>query len=181
MDFILQILSVFTAAGLCSFIVMSGNYHGYLYCELSRYNAAIKVTDSIMNNFPKYSYTIVSTTDELYHVSNDGRHEELLTFVQQVDKKDYKLPTEYVFLYVEKRPIEYGQSHYFCGPAWLAGEKYVDFYSFFASRCPQINASEISEEKALKDIVSHERPSLHYATPESRAVLESKAYLWCQK
>ncbi len=180
MDFILQILSVFTAAGLCSFIVMSGNYHGYLYCELSRYNAAIKVTDSIMNNFPKYSYTIVSTTDELYHVSNDGRHEELLTFVQQVDKKDYKLPTEYVFLYVEKRPIEYGQSHYFCGPAWLAGEKYVDFYSFFASRCPQINASEISEEEALKDIVSHERPSLHYATPESRVVLESKAYLWCQ-
>lgn len=180
MDCILQVLSVFTAAGLCSFIVMSGNYHGYLYCELSRYNAAIKVTDSIINNFPKYSYTIVSTTDELYHVSNDGRHEELLTFIQEIDKRDYKLPTEYVFLYVEKRPIEYGQSHYFCGPAWLAGEKYVDFYSFFASRCPQINASEISEEEAMKEMTSQDRPSLHYATPENRTILESKAYLWCQ-
>lgn len=179
-DCILQVLSVFTAAGLCSFIIVSGNYHGYLYCELSRYNAAIKVTDSIMNRFPQYSYTIVSTTDELYHVSNDGRHEELLTFIQEIDKKDYKLPTEYVFLYVEKKPIEYGQNHYFCGPGWLAGEKYVDLYSSFASRCPQINASEISEEAAKKRVPVFERPSLSYTILESRAVLESKAYLWCQ-
>lgn len=179
-DCILQIVSVFTAAGICGSVIMSGNYHGYLYCELSRYNTAINVTDSIINKFPKYSYTIVSTTDELYHVVNDGRHEELLTFIQEVDKEEYKLPTEYVFLYVEKRPIEYGQNHYFCGPGWLAGEKYVDFYSTFASRCPKVNASEISEEESQKDVLLYERPSLSYTTMKSRIILESKAYLWCQ-
>lgn len=179
-DCIMRVLSVFTAVGICSSIIISGNYHGYLYCELSRYNAAIKVTDSIMNKFPKYRYTIVSTTDELYHIVNDGRHEELLTFIQKADKDDYKLPTEYVFLYIEKRPIEYGQSHYFCGPKWLAGEKYVDFYSSFASRCPEINASEISKKESQKDILLYERPSLSYTILESRTILESKAYLWCQ-
>ncbi len=179
-DCILQVLSLFVAAGIYSFIVISGNYHGYLYCELSRYNAAIKVTDSIINKFPRYSYTIVSTTDELYHVINAGRHEELLTFIQEADKEDYKLPTEYVFLYVEKRPIEYGQNHYFRGPAWLAGEKYVDLYSSFASQCPKVNASEISEEEAQKEVKLYQRSSQSYTIPENRTILESKAYLWCQ-
>ncbi len=179
-DCILQVLSLFTAAGLYSFIVISGNYHGYLFCELSRYNAAVNVTDSIINKFPKYSYTIVSTTDELYHVINDGRHEELLTFIQEVDTEDYKLPTEYVLLYVEKKPIKYGQNHYFCGPAWLAEEKYVDLDSFSASQCPKINASEISEEAALKDIILYDLASDSYKNIESRTILESKLYLWCQ-
>ncbi len=179
-DCILQVLSLFTAAGLYSFIVISGNYHGYLFCELLRYNAAIKVTDSIINKFPKYSYTIVSTTDELYHVINDGRHEELLTFIQEVDTEDYKLPTEYVFLYVEKKPIKYGQNHYFCGPAWLAEEKYVDIDPFSASQCPKIKASEISEEAALKDIMLFDLPSASYTHIGSRTILESKVYLWCQ-
>lgn len=168
MDFILQILSLFAAVGICSFVIMSGSYHGYLYCELSRYNAAIKVTDSIINKFPRFSYTIVSTTDELYHVINDGRHEELLTFIQKVDEEEeYKLPTEYVFLFVEKKPIEYGQSHYFNGPSWLAGEKYVDLYASFASRCPKINASEISEEEAKRKSVC--TLGRHYLTHYLRA------------
>ncbi len=179
-DVILQGMSVITAAGTLGFIIATGKYHGYLYCELSRYNAAINVTDSIMNKFPKYSYTIVSTTEELYHVVNSGRHEELLTFIQEMDKRDYKLPTEYIFLYVEKRPIEYGQSHYFSGPAWLASEKYVDFYADFASQCPKINASEISEEAAQKEVELYERPSKSYSILESRTILESKAYLWCK-
>lgn len=180
LDGILQGVSVLTAAGICGLVIITGNYHGYLYCELSRYNAAINVTDSIINKFPRHSYTIVSTTEELYHVVNDGRHEELLTFIQKVDEKEYKLPTEYVFLYVEKKPIEYGQSHYFCGPAWLAGEKYVDLYADFVSRCPEINASEISKEEAQREVMLYGKPSEAYAIPESRTVLESKAYLWCQ-
>lgn len=180
LDCILQGLSVLTAAGICGAVITTGNYHGYLYCELTRYNAAINVTDTIINKFPKYSYTIISTTEELYHVVNDGRHEELLTFIQEVDKQDYKLPTEYIFLYVEKKPIEYGQSHYFCGPAWLAGEKYVDLYVESASRCPYINATKISAKDAEKKVQLYTRPSESYSIPESRTVLESKAYLWCQ-
>lgn len=101
-DCILQVLSLFATVGICSSTVILGNYHGYLYCELTRYNAAIKVTESIMSKFPQYSYTIVSTSDEIYQVIQCGRHEELLTFLQEIEKNDYTLPTEYVFLYVEK-------------------------------------------------------------------------------
>lgn len=179
-DCILQILSIATAVGTCSGIIITGNYHGYLYCELTRYNSAVSVTDSIINNFPQYSYTIVSTTDELYQVIEYGRHEELLDFIQEVDKNDYKLPTEYVFLYVEKRPIEYGHSHYFSGPAWLAEPKYTKFYIEALSQCPEISASEISKKEAQKDILFYSRPSLSYSILESRTILESKAYLWCQ-
>ena len=97
-DYILQIGSIVAAAGIYCSAIISGNFHGYLYCEFSRYNAAVMVTNSIINNFQKNSYVIVSTTDEVYQIIQYGRHEELLTFFQKMEKGDYKLPTEYVFL-----------------------------------------------------------------------------------
>ena len=180
-DCILQILSIAAAVGIWGGIIISGNYHGYLYCEITRFNAAISVTDSIINKFPQDSYTIVSTTDELYQINEYGHHEELLTFIQEIDNTEYRLPTEYVFLYVEKHPIEYGQRHSFNGPAWLAtGEKYLDLYSSYIYQCPEVFASDISEEEAQKDILLYERPSQLYSELDSRTILESKLYLWCQ-
>lgn len=179
-DCILQALSVITTIGIYYSLIVTGNYHGYLYCELTRYNAAIMVTDSITNRFPKYSYTIVSTTDELYQTNQYGRHEELLRFLQEIQKNSYTLPTEYVFLYIEKKPIQYGQSHFFQGPSWLAEEKYTELYSSYVSQCPEINTSDISPENAKEKIMSYDRPSQSYSSLESRTILESKAYLWYQ-
>ncbi|MCI9440780.1 MAG: hypothetical protein HFH15_06000 [Ruminococcus sp.] len=179
-DYILQIGSIVAAAGIYCSAIISGNFHGYLYCEFSRYNAAVMVTNSIINNFPKNSYVIVSPTDEVYQIIQYGRHEELLTFFQKMEKGDYKLPTEYVFLYIEKKPIQYGQSHFFTGPGWLAEEKYAKFYSSEVSQCPEIYTSKISEREAFKNILLYERPFLTYRTLESRTILETKAYLWCQ-
>lgn len=179
-DYILQIGSIFSVVGIYCSVIVTGNFHGYLYCELSRYNAAVMVTNSIINNFPKHSYAIVSPTDEVYQIIQYGRHEELLTFFKEIKKGDYKLPTEYVFMYIEKRPIQYGQSHFFSGPAWLAEEKYAEFYSSEVSQCPDIYTSKISEKEASKDMVLYERPFLTYRSLESRTILEAKAYLWCQ-
>ena len=83
-------------------------------------------------------------------------------------------------MYIEKRPIQYGQSHFFSGPAWLAEEKYAEFYSSEVSQCPDIYTSKISEKEASKDMVLYERPFLTYRSLESRTILEAKAYLWCQ-
>lgn len=179
-DYILQAGSVFAIVGIYCSAIISGNFHGYLYCEFSRYNAAVMVTNSIIDNFPRYSYVIVSPTDEVYQTIQYGRHEELLTFFQEIEKGDYKLPTEYVFMYVEKRPIQYGQSHFFSGPAWLAEEKYAELYSSEVSQCPEIYTSEISEKEASKELLLYQRPFLTYRTLESRTILESKAFLWCQ-
>ena len=158
-----------------------GIFHGYLYYELTRYNAVVMVTQDITDKFPENSYTIVSTTDELYQVIEQGRHEELLTFLNRVNGSGYTLPTEYIFVYVEKRPIQYAQSHFFTGPDWLAEEKYTSYYTTYFSAGNSINASEISREQAEKEMMTFSKLSQTYSNLDSRTILESKAYEWCRK
>ncbi len=176
---VLQVLSIFSIIGICYMIIASGNYHGFLMEYLTRYDAAVMVTNSIIENFPKNKYTIVSPVDELYQVAQYGRHEELLTFVQEIQKKDYTLPTDYVFLFVEKKPIEYAQLHFFQGPSWLGSNKYSERYPDITIH-PNVVAEEISKEDALKDVLFYSLLSESYSFIESRVILESKAYLWCQ-
>ena len=73
-------------------------YHGFLYNELTRYNSVVDVTNNIIKNFPQYSYTIVSPTDELYQVIEYGRHEEIYNFVKVIQSNAYSLPSEYILL-----------------------------------------------------------------------------------
>lgn len=182
-DALMQFLSLGAAGGLVAFVWLTGNWHGYLYYELTRYNAAVMVTNEIMDSLPKNSYTIVSTTDEIYQVIQNGRHEELLTFLTADDEEErYTLPTEYVFIYVEKKPLKYAHNHFFSGPDWLALERYQEIYAGHdLSVCPDVFASGISEGAAQLEIMFFGRPSLSYSTFSSRIVLESKAYEWCQK
>ena len=179
-----RVLPLALAAGVAVIYVGTrqlGIFHGYLYYELTRYNAAVMVTQDIMDKFPKNSYTIVSTTDELYQVIEQGRHEELLTFLNRVNGSGYTLPTEYIFVYVEKRPIQYAQSHFFTGPDWLAEEKYTSYYTTYFSEGNSINASEISREQADKEMMTFSKLSQTYSNLDSRTILESKAYEWCRK
>lgn len=176
---VLQALSVLGIIGIYYVTIMLGNYHGYLAEYLTRYDAAVMVTNSIIDNFQKNKYTIVSPVDELYQVAPYGRHEELLTFVQEIQKEDYKLPTEYVFLFIEKESIDYAQLHLFQGPSWLASNKYSERYPSISVH-PDVVSRKISEEKAQEDILLFGNLSESYLKPESRVILESKAYLWCQ-
>lgn len=139
------------------------------------------VTEQVTRGFPKDSYTIVSPTDELYQVIQYGRHEELLSFVKRIDQEIYTLPTDYILLYVEKKPIEYAQSHFFTGPDWLAEEKYTQYYTHYFSEGEQINHSEISARKAKEELVTFSRASLSYSDLENRTILQSKAYEWCRQ
>lgn len=176
---VLQVLSVLVTIGIYYVTIALGNYHGFLAEYLTRYDAAAMVTNSIIENFQKNKYTIVSPVDELYQVAPYGRHEELLTFVQEIQEEDYKLPTEYVFLFIEKESIEYAQLHLFQGPSWLASTKYSERYPNISVH-PDVASWKISEEKARDDILLFEYSSDSYLKPESRVILESKAYLWCQ-
>ena len=179
-----RVLPLALAAGVAVIYVGTrqlGIFHGYLYYELTRYNAAVMVTQDITDKFPENSYTIVSTTDELYQVIEQGRHEELLTFLNRVNGSGYTLPTEYIFVYVEKRPIQYAQSHFFIGPDWLAEEKYTSYYTTYFSEGNSINASEISREQAEKEMMTFSKLSQTYSNLDSRTILESKAYEWCRK
>lgn len=188
-DMILQILSILSVAGIYVTTILTGHFHGYLFFELSRYNAAVEVTNAIIEEFPEKSYVVVSPTDELYPLIEHGWHEELLTFVKSADDAEYMLSSEHVFVFVEKRPLQYAQAYFFEGPEWLAQTKYKDIYwkkyskkypDTGAVQAPDTNASEISEEEAGKELIEYSNPWFSYIKLPARTILEAKAYELCQ-
>lgn len=176
---ILGAVSALGVVGIYVGTIMTGTFHGYLYYELTRYNGAVMTTYSIISSMPKGSYTIVSPTDEIYQVIQYGWHEELTDFMNHTRRSDYEIPTEHVFIFVEKKPIEYAQSHFFAGSDWLAWEKYADYYVRSVSQCPDISASQISTEEAALWWFSGS--SNTYENIAMRTLLESQMYRWCQK
>lgn len=169
---IMKILSYGCSVGIYVVTIMFGNYHEYLYFFMTRYNSTVMVTNSIIETMPQHSYTIVSPTEELYPVIAYGRHEEILTFVQKCTEESYVLPTEYVFIFVEKKPFLYQQALWIHGPSWLAIDKHKN---------DTLDILEISQEAAQKDIIRYSNDFESYTDIESRTILESKAYEWCQR
>lgn len=185
----LKLLPVFSVAGIYALAILTGHFHGYLFFELSRYNSAVDVTNSIIETYPEKSYVIVSPTDELYPVIEYGWHEELLGFMKNIGNEDYVLAPEHVFVYVEKRPLQYAQAYFFDGPPWLAQAKYKDVYwekyskkypDTGAVQGPKINAAAISEEGSQKDLTEYSNPWHSYTRLPERTILESKANDWCR-
>lgn len=170
---------IFTSA-IYIYTNMAGIFHGYLYYELTRFNGAVMSTYRITETLPQDSYTIVSPVDELYQVIEYGQHEEAVNFVNECTGDDYTLPTEYVFLFVEKHPLDYGQSHYFGGPSWLAAEKYTALYESDVSQCPDIIKATISPELAEPPFYSFPISSNAYSDWLSRIVVESRLKKWCE-
>ena len=189
-DLILRLMSLASILGIYGVTILTGNFRGLLFYELSRYNAAAEVTESIIETFPRYSYTIVSPTDELYPVIQYGWHEELLGFVENCSRGRYSIPSEYVFIYVEKKPLLYAQSYFFQGSRWMGEEKYLEpFWEMYslkyensgASQAPKIIAAQISDELQDEPLPEYENAWLMYLRPECRTALESKAYGWCRE
>ena len=177
---VLRVASLVAIAGCVTGIYVAGCYHGYMYFELTRYNAAVELTAKLAEELPQYSYTIVSTTDEQYQVMQNGRHEELINFFPKEPVETYVLPTEYVFVFVEKQPIKYAHNHFFSGPEWLANGAYQELYSE-KSIWPEVLHTEISEEEAAKEVLRFpSKPSRSYSDRNSRTILESKMYEWCE-
>lgn len=189
-EFFMQVLSCFLVLGIYVSTIVLGHFHGYLFYELTRYNAAVELTNTIIESFPKKDYVIVAPTDELYPVIKYGWHEELQTFIRNTESESYTLSPGHVFIYVEKRPLQYAQAYFFQGPSWLAQEKYMDIYwdkyskkypDTGASQAPKITASEVSEKAAGKQMPEYENSWFTYTKHDSRTILESKAYDWCRR
>lgn len=182
---LLHVLSYGCGAGVCAWVILSGNYHGYLYMEYNRYNAEVAVTESIKDSFDNHSYTLVSPTEVLYAVETTGWHEELLRFVEGGASAHYTLPSEYVFVYVEKRPMVHSQIHFFTGPAWLAETRYYPemdaVTTIDISQEPEVVGWEVSEEFARQDLANLPVPFKAYTFVENRTAIESRAWLWCEE
>ena len=180
---ILPYLSVLGVAAIYAGTNYFGVYHSYLYYELTRYNSVVNLTNRIASEYPKQRYTIISTTDEIYQVIESGWHEEILDFYYKSKLEKYYIPTEYLFFYVEKNPIQYAQYHFFAGPRWLAQKKYSQYYKYsnaVISEGSAIKSSKISEDVLGEPLTDMGKASDAYSNLKNRTILESELYFWCQ-
>lgn len=180
-----QRLAVLAAIGIYAGVRLSGNFHGFLYYELSRYPAAVTLTRTIMENHEPHTYVIVSTTDELYQMIEEGIHIELLSCLEEIEKEEYFLWADDLFFYVEKKPLYYAQLYFAQGPSWLGEEKYPESSreeyaarQWRVSQAPNVVALDISHDRAEREIKETD-PWLKYTNMWNRAVLESRAYEQC--
>lgn len=166
--YFLQTLSYLFSIGIYGLMHFQDNFHGYLSCSLNRYDAAVEVTESIINEYPEGTYTVISPHEEAHQLALYGEHEEIPVFLEKCTGRDYLLTTEYVFLYVEKKPIEYHQVYFYSGPSWLG-----------KSGNMQIRSTEISEEAAKENLENY-ADSAWEPYAKGRTAMESKLYWWCQ-
>lgn len=148
----LNLLSAAGCVGIAALIVLFGWYHAFFDIYQSYYNEPEYILRHIKKSFDKYSYTVVSTTDEYYEVLDHGYHTQLSEFVNMVNLKQqaFTFPTEYVFFFVEKRVL----LDHFYGPV------------------------EVGLQYAAKEFVYLADTKDYYY---QRAVLESQAYYWAKK
>lgn len=123
-------------------------------------NEAILCTTNIMkeNEGKNYSWTIVSANDELRMVEKYGRHTETIEFLEDMEywncTKEVTIPTEKVYFYIEKKPINYAGGY--------AGE-----------------IPEVSEEQAEQPLPQNS--GLVPYSKTQRSITMSRMYYWAQK
>lgn len=133
------------------FIIGFGWYHDFFDVYQPYYNETEYVLRNIRKSYDKYSYTIVSLTDEYYDVIDYGRHTELSKFVNMISGKEesFNFTTEYVFFFIEKTTLQ--------------------DYSY--------GRVDVSLEYAAKDFIYMGDIQDYYF---QRAVIQSKAYYWAK-
>lgn len=125
----------------------------------------MKTNMRIMEDYQDYSWTAVSPVNNISGVLNHGFHYELDEFIvkQENWNKNQKLtiPTEYVFIYIDKRPItDYGDR-------------------FYRNELKLMSRQLVSKEDALKNLTINREENKHYK--KERPILMAKAYYWAQE
>lgn len=172
------ILKTAALAGIVSVVYLTwitDSYHGYLYWVLTRYNSAVAVTNAITDKLPRWSYTIVSTTDELYQQIQYGWHEEQVHFINESADEAFTLPTEYVFIFLEKKALRRNQYHVFTGPEWLAWSKYFQEIGNVEIVCYDYDESLVMVPGAFLS-----ENSGTYAHPVGRQIVQATTKDWLE-
>ena len=123
-------------------------------------NEAIFCTTNILkeNKGQDNTWTIVSANDELRMIEEYGRHTETIEFLEGMEywnrTKEVLIPTEKVYFYIEKKPLNYANGY--------AGEIPV-----------------VSEEQAENPLPQNSGISAYTGT--LRSVTMSRMYYWAQK
>lgn len=116
------------------------------------YDEAVYNYLKIKEEFMALQWRIIAPVEQYQEVLGYGWHHNLWEFVQAIDmgEKDYPAPSKDIFLFVEKIPLE-----------------------------QQEPVTEADALKPFPDIKSAQL-SDYYTLPDSRRVLEAKAYYWAE-
>ena len=123
-------------------------------------NEAILCTTNILkdNQGQNHTWTIVSANDELRMIEAYGRHTETIEFLEEMEywnrTKEVTIPTEKVYFYIEKKPLNYANG--------------------YGGKIPVV-----SEEEAAKELPQNSGINA-YNGPD-RAVTMSRMYYWAQR
>lgn len=125
----------------------------------------MKVNMNIMENYQDYTWTAVSPVNNISSVLNHGFHYELSDFMRLQEnwdkRKEIRIPTEYVFIYIEKKPI-------------------VKFGNRFNPDDWEIvNREIIKKEDAYKELSKESEENFTYK--REREILMAKAYYWAKE
>ena len=122
-------------------------------------NEAILCTTNILwdNRGSDNKWTIVSANDELRMTEMYGRHTETIDFLEDMEhwnsRKEVTIPTDRVYFYIEKKPLNYANG--------------------YGGTIP-----EVSEEEAAKPLPNS--TGINAYNGPDRAVTMSRMYYWAQ-
>jgi hypothetical protein len=126
---------------------------------------AMLVDCDIMRKYNEHNWTIVSPVNDTSVIQNNGYHYELSDFILKQENwnedKEIQIPTKYVFIYIEKRPIVlYG-------------------FIFYKDDKEIVNRDMITYEDAEKALDKNNEDNANYKV--YRNILMSKAYYWAEE
>ena len=133
-------------------------------------SSAVEVYYDIVDNYPRNKWTIVSPVDETSMVRSHGFHYELRDFILEMNNYDPErkiiIPTQYVFIYIEKRPLDFGRIIYYPDRGEVSEHVTLDEAHV---------AITAFGDQALYD------PRFFYTGKMSRRILQAKTYYWAQE
>ena len=149
---------------LTAALLFSGITNGWIRAPFGggelEMNEAILCTTNILkdNEGKNNAWTIVSANDEYRMVEKYGRHTEMIEFLADMEHwnrtKEVTIPTEKVYFYIEKKPLNYANGY--------VGE-----------------IPEVSEEQAQKPLPQNSGLTPYNGT--NRSVVMSRMYYWARK
>lgn len=121
-------------------------------------NEAVTCLTNIIHEEKDFTWTIVSANDELRMGEDRGWHYETIDFLRRMEGSGgnamLTIPTESVYIFIEKRPIDYGNTY-------------------------EGSGQMISRELAEKELPHSGGISIYQK--ENRAIVMSRMYYWAQE
>ncbi len=139
----------------------------------AQYEQTVEVIDRIRHEFPRLSYTVISTTHEMSLIKNEGYHYELIRLLRTINdpnaqSKQY-IPTENIFVFIEKTVLPVYQIVDYSHPETLVPGPTIT---------REAGLSNMPDDRGIDPKSLSE---FYYVKPHNRLIIMSKAYLWANE